>query len=87
MIDIINAIFEFLALGFAGLNIRRLVRDRKTAGLHPASCTFYLLWNVWSVLFYAHYAAWFSFISGVFLTLVNLTWFGLMVYYAKTRSQ
>lgn len=84
--DQINAVFEFLSAVFISMNVRRLYRDKKVAGVSLWPTAFFTSWCVWNLYFYPALGQWWSFGAGILIGLVNATWLTLAVYYNGKKS-
>ena len=81
--DLINCGFELLG-GVSGIvNIRQLIKDKEIKGVAWHVTLFFLAWGLWNLYFYSHLDQWLSFIAGIGLTITNLVWLVLLLYYTK----
>ncbi len=79
--DIVNGAFE-AAAGFAVLNhCFALHRDKAVRGLSVASTAFFTLWGLWNLYYYPHLDQFWSFAGGVFITIANAIYVGMLVHY------
>lgn len=79
--DAINGCFEFMGAILLLLNVRRLLRDKRIAGVSLLPTAFFTAWGLWNMLYYPHLGQWWSFCGGVAVVVVNATWVALAVYY------
>lgn len=81
--DAVNGAFEGLA-GFVVLvNCRRVMIDRKVAGVSAYPTAFFLAWGVWNLYYYPHLDQIWSFWGGVGVVVSNLLYVVLLVRYRK----
>lgn len=79
--DAVNGAFEALA-GLSGINnCRTLYRDKKVRGVSKASTAFFVSWGIWNLFYYPHLGQWISFVGGLFITVTNSVWLGMMIWY------
>lgn len=83
--DMINGSFELFSAVLFLLNIRILLRDKKTQGISLVPTTFFTAWGFWNIYYYSYLDQWFSFYGGIFLVAVNTWWLLLALYYRKER--
>lgn len=81
--DITNGLFEALGGGSVWLNVRAILRDKKTRGISPLATTFFTAWGFWNLFYYPHLDQWASFAGGVIIVLGNAAWLALMFKYRK----
>lgn len=81
--DIINAGFE-LAAGVAVLDhCRKIHQDKKVRGLSIPAVVFFFTWGLWNLYYYPHLDQFWSFAGGIFVTLANLLYIGLLTWYSQ----
>ncbi|KKN02521.1 hypothetical protein LCGC14_1116930 [marine sediment metagenome] len=81
--DMINGAFELLGT-FAILgHFRRIIKDKKVAGVSIMATVFFASWGVWNLYYYPHLGQWWSFVGGIGIFIGNLLWIGGLVYYTK----
>lgn len=81
--DTINALFE-LAGGFFILNnCRQLYHDKLVKGVSVLSTIFFTSWGIWNLYYYPSLNQWASFAGGVLITVGNVLWVSLMIYYVR----
>jgi hypothetical protein len=84
--DQINAIFEFVSALFIGINVWRLYKDKRVAGVSLWPTAFFASWGLWNLYFYPALNQWWSFGAGIGIVIVNVLWLGMAVYYGKKKS-
>lgn len=81
-VDAVNAVFEFGSALLLTLNIRRLSRDKKLAGVSIIPTSFFSLWGAWNLIYYAKLGQTFSWIAGMAVFMMNTYWVILALYYS-----
>jgi len=79
--DLINGIFELLAILFICNNIRTLYKDKLVKGVSVISIIFFTAWGYWNMFFYPANGLTFSFWAGCGVAITNTTWVLQMAYY------
>ena len=79
--DLINALFEFLGGVFILNHVRLLLKQKTVSGVSVLSTAFFLGWGFWNLFFYPHLGQMLSFAAGVFLTVTQLLYVFLLLYY------
>ena len=79
--DLINGVFEASGSLFILLSIRRLYEDKLVRGVSFIHVGFFSLWGVWNLYYYPHLGQWLSFAGGVLITVSNMSYTYLLVYY------
>lgn len=87
LVDTINGLFEVLGGIFILNHCRVLYKAKQLTGVSIISTVFFTLWGVWNLYFYPSLDQWVSFAGGVVITVANLLWVGMMVYYTKYYKQ
>ena len=72
--DLVNGAFELTGGAVCWLNVRRLLRDRKLAGVDWRVSGFFSAWGFWNLLYYPSLHQWASFAGGIALVIANTTW-------------
>ena len=73
--------------GFFILNhCRVLYKDKELKGVSIISTVFFTAWGFWSIFYYPSLGQWLSFYGGIVITLANLLWVGMMIYYYKKNK-
>lgn len=80
--DTVNAIFEGGGALLLCLNIRRLYKDKRLAGVSLFPTVWWNLWGVWNVYFYHAIGTRLSFYAGIGVLAANTIWVALALYYA-----
>ncbi len=68
------------------LNVLRLSKEKKVAGVDWRVTAFFALWGVWNVYFYQALATPASSFGAAFLTLANIVWVVLAVRYSRGHT-
>lgn len=79
--DLANGLFELLGAVFLTLNVKQLIHDKQSKGIHWWSSIFFTSWGIWNLWYYPTLSQWYSFAGGVLLAIVNVIWLALRVYY------
>ena len=83
--DLVNGAFEALGSLAIWANVRKLHIDKQVRGAHWQPMAFFSTWSIWNLYFYPHLNQWLSFTGGCSLTLANVTWTVLAMYYMTRR--
>jgi hypothetical protein len=81
--DLINGCFELTGAAMLCLNVRRLWRDRRVAGVHWGPTLFFAAWGFWNLFYYPSLEQWASFAGGIALVSVNTVWLTLLAYLSR----
>lgn len=81
--DLINAAFEFCAAIAVALHCRAILHDREVHGVSTAGIGFFVAWGFWNLYYYPHLEQPLSFVCGIAVTVVNLVYVGLLMYYGE----
>lgn len=81
--DAVNGIFELVGGLMIWLNVLRLYRDKRVAGVCVPVTVFFFAWGVWNLFFYPHLGQWVSFAGGLFIVAANAVWVALAVRYER----
>lgn len=84
--DQINAAFEASGAAFQFLNVRRLWRDRKIAGISPVPTVFFTYWGVWNLFYYPSLHQYWSLAAGLGLVIVNTIWLFLLWKFGRSAT-
>lgn len=84
--DLINGLLESIGAVLISLDVRRIHIDREVKGIYWPSRIFFLAWGCWNLYFYPYYDHFWSFVGGIFMTLVNVMWLASVVYYLRKTS-
>ena len=83
--DLINGSFEFAA-GMAVLHhCSVLQHDRQVRGLSIPAVFFFTAWGFWNIYYYPFLGQPLSFAGGIFVTIANCAYVGLLTYYSQAR--
>ena len=81
--DFINGSFELLGSFFIALSIKKLARDKMVRGFHWGQLTFFTTWGMWNLYYYPHLSQWASLVGGVAVTITNVIYLVMIVYYVQ----
>lgn len=84
--DLINGLFEFSGGLFILRNIVTLLKDKQVKGVSILSTFYFCSWGAYNLFFYPHLNQWLSFTGSIFITIVNLIYVSLMIYYKKKNG-
>jgi len=76
--DMVNGTFELLAALFLAVNVVKLYHDREVRGVSWISVFFFTTWGAWNLFYYPHLGQWISYLGGVAVLAVNLTWLSML---------
>lgn len=79
--DQINGALEFGSALLMLMNVRRLTKDKRLAGISLVPTLFFDTWGFWNLYYYPALDQWWSFAGGACLVSVNVLWTGLAFYY------
>lgn len=85
--DLVNGLFEFIGGVLLWLNVRRLWRDRRVAGVSPLPVVFWTAWGLWNLWFYPMVGCWWSFAGGLFVVAANAAWLVLLAIVWRTARR
>lgn len=81
--DLVNGLFEFAGAAFNGINVWRIYKDKKLAGVSWIPSTFFTSWGVWNLYYYPALDQWWSFGGGCAIVLMNTAWVFLALKYRR----
>ncbi len=81
--DLINGSFELLGGVVILLSIRRVLKDKKVAGVSWPHVAFFAAWGFWNLFYYPHLGQWLSFAGGLLIVTTNTIWVALLIYYTR----
>ena len=86
--DIINSSFIFIAGFFYILNLFKLRKDKDVKGISKLSIVFFSCWNFWTFYFFIATTdfVWTQFSYG-FVSIINLLYLTLLLYYIKNQPE
>jgi uncharacterized membrane protein (UPF0182 family) len=84
--DHVNAAFEAGGALLLCLNVRRLIRDKRVAGVSLVPTVWWNLWGFWNVYFYHVMHTPLSFYAGIGVLVANTVWVALALYYRTRRA-
>lgn len=71
---------------FLGLNCWRLYKDKLVRGVDWKVIFFFTFWGFWNLYYYPHLEQWLSLVAGAFIAIMNLIYFGMMIYYMRQEK-
>lgn len=81
--DLVNASFELFGGFFIFRNCFFLWRDKLVKGVSVLSTVFFTGWGFWNLYYYPSLGQWVSFLGGLLITLGNVFYVSLMIYYRR----
>ena len=81
--DAANGIFELVGGLMIWLNVARLYRDKRVAGVSVPVTAFFFCWGLWNLFYYPHLGQWLSFSGGLFIVAANAVWVAMAVRYER----
>lgn len=81
--DMINGAFEAVGAFMLMLNVRRLWRDKRVAGVHWGATVFFTVWGGWNLIYYPGLDQWFSFAGGALIAAANIAWLLSLVWITR----
>jgi hypothetical protein len=81
--DFLNGTLEFLSALLVLVNVRRLMIDKRVAGVSLVPTALFDFWGLWNFYYYSHLNQWWSFTGGCFLAAFNIWWTTLAFYYGR----
>lgn len=79
--DHVNAIFEGGGALLLIMNVVRLYRDKRLAGVALAPTIWFNVWGGWNLYYYAAIGQTASWAAGIAVFAVNTTWVTMAIYY------
>lgn len=79
--DLWNAALELGGAYFISRSIRKLYRDKIVRGFAWEQVAFYAMWGVLNLFYYPAMGSWYSFYAGIAVTVTNLTYTAMLIYY------
>lgn len=83
--DFVNGLFEMVGGCLLLVNVRRLWRDRKIAGVSWLPTVFFAVWGVWNLWFYPSVHCPWSFAGGIVVVSANVVWLSLLWWVSRER--
>lgn len=81
--DIINGAFELTGGLLYVINIARVLKDKKVAGVSWIPTLFFTFWGAWNLYYYPFLNQPYSFYGGLLLMSSNAVWVALSIYYSR----
>lgn len=85
--DQINAVFEAGSACLLTLNIRRLYKDKKLAGVSIIPISWFSLWGAWNLIYYSKLEQSLSWTAGIAVFVLNSSWVMLALYYGRKSKR
>lgn len=85
--DAMNAVFEGGSACLLTLNVRRLYKDKKLAGISILPTTWFSLWGVWNLVYYSKLNQALSLAAGIAVLVLNSAWVFLAIYYSLRNKR
>jgi len=79
--DTINGGFEFIAGILSWLNVWTLYKHKEVKGYNLYVWVFFTFWGFWNLYYYPSLNQWYSFFGGMSISITNITWITLVIYY------
>ncbi len=79
--DLINGLFEGLGAVALWGNVIAIRRDRRVNGVDWRATLFFTAWGLWNLYYYPHLGQWLSFVGGLAIVCVNITWLAHVLAY------
>lgn len=84
--DLFNAGFELAGGLIMFLNVWRLCKDKSVRGVDWRVPAFFAVWGFWNLGYYPMLGQWFSLGAGLIVTVSNVVYCSLLVYYLKKEK-
>jgi hypothetical protein len=81
VVDAINSGFAFVGSFFVMANIRTMLKDKELKGSYWLTPLFFYCGQIWGAYFMWTMEKYWSLAGAIVLTSLNLTWYGIMIYY------
>lgn len=85
--DFINGMFESIGGGLVLTNCLRLYRDKEIKGVSIFPTAFFSVWGIWNLYYYPNLKQWLSFTGGLLVTLANVIWVCMAIYYIRKKKK
>lgn len=80
--DQINGLFEIVGSAFVLPSIIAIIKQKEVHGINWITQLFFTSWSIWNLYFYPSEELFSSFYGAVFLSLSQLIWLILLIYYS-----
>ena len=84
--DLFNGMFEAGLSFFLWKGVLKLRVDKEVLGFYWPTVAWTTAWGLWNLFYYPHLDQWFSFVGGLLVVSVNLTWLGHVWYYSRRKT-
>lgn len=85
--DIINSGFEAGGGVFILHHCYVLHKDKEVKGVSIISTIFFSMWGLYNLFYYPHLGQWASFYGGMVISISNMIWVGMMIYYRRKNKK
>lgn len=85
--DSVNACFEGGSAGLLLLNVVRLYRDKKLAGVSIIPTAWFSLWGAWNLHYYKAIQQPLSWDAGAAVFVINTVWVLMALWYRKKKGR
>ncbi|HXJ44351.1 MAG TPA: hypothetical protein VNH18_34000 [Bryobacteraceae bacterium] len=83
--DLGNGLFECLGGLVLWQNVRRILQDKKLAGVDWRVTGFFTAWGFWNLWYYPHLHQTLSFIGGLNIVAANFVWLWFAIKYRNVK--
>lgn len=83
--DLINGLFEFSSACFQAINVYQLHKDKEVKGVSVIPAMYFLTWGLWNLYFYPANGLIYSFIGGIFIAVINITYIIQLFYFNRLK--
>jgi len=85
--DVVNGLYEFVGGFFVLYNCVRLYKDKEIKGVSIIPTAFFCTWGIWNLYYYPSLNQWLSFSGGLSVSIANITWVLMAIYYTKKKKK
>lgn len=84
--DLINGFFELIGSCFILYNCSLLIKAKIVQGISIWTNIFFTSWGVFNIWYFGSLTQHYSVLFGVILSVVNITWIILAIYYTRNQK-
>jgi hypothetical protein len=84
--DDINTLIIAICFCFLVTNIAKLVKDKRLMGIAASSLIFFAIQSGYRVFYMYHLHQYYSMVGQSFITLANLVYIGILLYYKRKQT-